>query len=75
VRETRIKWASYVRFWENMQPNKNLKKISVAKTDMTDRVLEHVNAYIEMPNICLVELDLSRNLITDLGLESLCTSL
>ena len=75
MREARIKWFSYQKFWENLKGNKTIKKISVSKTDMTDRVLESAVNYIAADTSQIVDLDLSRNLITDLGLSAFATAL
>jgi Ran GTPase-activating protein (RanGAP) involved in mRNA processing and transport len=45
------------------------------KTDLTDRVLEKMVKYLEQPNIVLLDLDISKNGITDVGLKTLCTAL
>ena len=55
-----------------MSDNSNLKKISVSKTDLTDRVLESMVLFLRNPECSIVDLDISRNLITDVGLSTLC---
>lgn len=68
IRENKLKWVPYSNFWDNIKGNTSLQKINVSKTDLTDRVLEKMCAYLVSPGIKLVDLDLSRNLITDVGL-------
>lgn len=75
MRENKLKWVPYCSFWENLRPNTTLKKINVNKTDLSDRVLEKLCFMLENPAISLVELDLGRNLITDVGLAQLGTAL
>lgn len=55
--------------------NTSLLKINVSKTDLSDRVLEKLCIYINNPEMRLVDLDLSRNSITDLGLQNLAETL
>ena len=68
MRENKLKWIPYSQFWENIQKNTSLVKINVSKTDLSDRVLEKLCLYLDNPAIKLVDLDLSRNSITDVGL-------
>ena len=49
--------------------------MDLQKTDLTDRVVEKMTQYLEQEGIGLIDLDLSRNLITDEGLTMLSTSL
>ena len=75
MRENKLKWVPYCNFWENLRSNTTLKKINVSKTDLSDRVLEKLCLLLDYPNISLVELDLSRNQISDVGLAQLGNSL
>jgi Ran GTPase-activating protein (RanGAP) involved in mRNA processing and transport len=75
MRENKLKWVPYACFWENIQSNTSLLKINVSKTDLSDRVLEKLCLYLQNPNIKLADLDLSRNSITDLGLQNLAETL
>jgi Ran GTPase-activating protein (RanGAP) involved in mRNA processing and transport len=75
MRELKIKWQSYCKFWEGMSENQHLKKISVAKTDMTDRVVESMSYFLSQPDMQVIDLDLSRNLITCEGLACLCAGI
>jgi Ran GTPase-activating protein (RanGAP) involved in mRNA processing and transport len=75
MRENRMKWIPYAAFWENIKPNTSLKKINVSKTEINDRVLEPLCSLLCNPAITLVDLDLSRNLISDVGLATLGTAL
>jgi len=68
MRENKLKWNPYSSFWENMKGNKSLQKINVSKTDLTDRVLEKLCYFLVEPGTKLVDLDLSRNQITDVAL-------
>lgn len=42
---------------------------------MSDRVVEKMGKYLEQPNVSIVDLDISKNQITDAGLKTLCVSL
>jgi hypothetical protein len=46
MRENKIKWVPYCNFWENIKDNKSLLKISVAKTELNDRVIEKMSIYL-----------------------------
>ena len=67
MRENKLKWIPYSSFWENMKNNTSLMKINLSKTDLSDRVMEKMCVYLSNPAIKLVDIDLSRNAITDLG--------
>ena len=75
MRENKLKWVPYAAFWENMKSNNSLLKVNVSKTDLSDRVLEKMCVYLNNPELKLVDLDISRNSITDLGLQNLCETL
>lgn len=75
MRENKLKWVPYASFWENMKNNTSLQKINVSKTDLSDRVLEKLSNYLVNPSLRLVDLDISRNQITDLGLQNLAEAL
>ena len=75
MRENRVKWANYCNFWSQIMPNVSLQKLNLQKTDLTDRVLEKMVKYLEQPNIVLLDLDISKNGITDVGLKTLCAAL
>ena len=75
LRENKIKWTAYQTFWNNLMPNTTLQKINLYKTDLSDRVVERMAIYLEQPNINLMDLDLSKNAITDTGLKVLSNSL
>ena len=68
MRDNKLKWVPYAAFWDNIKGNTSLQKISVSKTDLSDRVLEKTVNYLVSPGIRLVDLDLSRNQLTDVGL-------
>ena len=68
MRDNKLKWVPYAAFWDNIKGNTSLQKISVSKTDLSDRVLEKMVNYLVSPGIRLVDLDLSRNQLTDVGL-------
>lgn len=65
LNENKIKQPSYIKFWELMMANKSIKKISVMKTEVTDKTCESIGPYLSMEWCTLIDLDLSRNLITD----------
>jgi len=75
MRENRLKWIPYAAFWESIKTNITLRKINISKTDLNDRVLEPLCALLRNPAVTLVDLDLSRNLVTDVGLATLGTAL
>lgn len=75
MRENKLKWVPYSNFWENIKGNTSLQKINVSKTDLSDRVLEKMCSYLISPDLKLVDLDLSRNQITDVGLQNLSEAL
>lgn len=70
MRENRLKWMPYAAFWQSIKANTTLKKINVSKTELNDRVLDPLCSMICNPAIQLVDLDLSRNLISDAGLTA-----
>lgn len=75
MRENKLKWVPYASFWDNIKGNTSLQKINVSKTDLSDRVLEKMCTYLISPELRLIDLDLSRNAITDVGLQNLSESL
>ena len=75
MRENRLKWIPYAAFYESIKTNTTLKKINVSKTELNDRVLEPLCSLLCNPAVTLEDLDLSRNLISDVGLAALGTAL
>ena len=75
MRENKLKWFPYSSFWDNIKGNSSLQKINVSKTELSDRVLEKMCQYLLNPDLKLVDLDLSRNQITDVGLQNLSEAL
>ena len=75
MRENKIKWVQYCNFWNLILTNTTLLKMNLQKTDLSDRVVEKMGKYLEQPNVSLVDLDISKNQITDAGLKTLCVSL
>jgi Ran GTPase-activating protein (RanGAP) involved in mRNA processing and transport len=75
MRENKIKWVHYCNFWNLILTNTTLLKMNLQKTDLSDRVVEKMGKYLEQPNVSLVDLDISKNQITDAGLKTLCASL
>lgn len=75
MRENKLKWVPYSNFWENIKGNTSLQKINVSKTDLSDRVLEKMCQYLLNPEVKLVDLDISRNTISDVGLQNLSEAL
>ena len=58
-----------------MMPNRTIQKLNLCKTDLSDRVVERLAAYLEQTGLALADLDLSKNNITDAGLKILSASL
>ena len=56
-------------------PNKVIQKINLHKTDLSDRVIINMVQYLEQNDISLIDLDLSRNLISDEGIKVLSNAL
>lgn len=46
MRENKIKSVPYCSFWKNIKDNRSLLKISVAKTELNDRVIEKMSIYL-----------------------------
>jgi hypothetical protein len=46
MRNTRIRVNNYSAFWDSLKDNKNLKKISVQKTDINDKVAIKLQDYL-----------------------------
>jgi hypothetical protein len=47
MRGNRIKVSQYCSFWEELIPNKSLKKLNVSKTDLSDRVVGALSTFLE----------------------------
>ena len=75
LNENKIRHTSYIKFWEFLMGNKSIKKISVMKTEVSDKTCESIGPYLSNKWCTLIDLDLSRNLITDAGLTTLMTNL
>ena len=75
MKENKIKWTSYQKFWSSLMPNKTIQKLNLNKTDLSDRVIEKMGLYLEQQDINLLDLDLSRNFISDEGIKVLSKSL
>ncbi len=75
MRENKLKWQNYCGFWENTRGNTSLLKINVSKTDLSDKILVKMTLIIREEGVRLMDLDLSRNLITDVGLATLADAL
>jgi len=75
LKDNKIKWVPYQNFWESMLTNKTLLKINLSKTDMSDRVVEKMCEYICQEDITLVDLDISKNHVSDAGLSILSRAL
>lgn len=75
MREMKLRTSDYVSFWDKLELNRGLKKISVAKTEMTDKVVDSMCRFVAQPYIPLIDLDVSRNQITDSGLTALSRAL
>jgi Ran GTPase-activating protein (RanGAP) involved in mRNA processing and transport len=75
MRENKIKASHYNEFWVNFTPNQHLQKMVLAKTELTDKVVERLGTFLEQPKCGLIDLDISKNGITDFGLKNLIASL
>ena len=72
MNENKIKPASYLKFWESLKNNKSLKKITAMKTEINDRICDEIGFFLSRKTCNILELDLSKNIISDLGLTSIC---
>jgi hypothetical protein len=61
LKENKLKQTQYCNFWELMAENRSLRKINVAKTEVTDKVCAKISHYLIQPDIRLSDLNLSRN--------------
>ena len=75
MKENKIKWTAYQKFWVSMIPNKVIQKINLHKTDLSDRVVDKMGQYLSQQDINLIDLDISRNYISDDGLKILSQAL
>jgi Ran GTPase-activating protein (RanGAP) involved in mRNA processing and transport len=75
MRENKIKISTYCNFWDNLKPNSALLKINVSKTELSDKILEHLCGYLQSGACSLIDLDVSRNNITDAGLSLLAVAM
>ena len=75
MRNNKIKQTSYGLFWLAMCGNQSLKKMSVSKTDLNDKVVEKLQEFLKDENTQVNELDLSKNSISDQGMKSLTAGL
>ena len=71
----RIKQTQYCNFWELMSENRALRQLNVAKTEVTDKVCSKISQYLKQPELRLIDLNLSRNLIAAEGLVALAEAL
>lgn len=58
-----------------MAENRSLRKINVAKTEVTDKVCTHISIFLQQPDLRLHDLNLSRNQIAAEGLIALADAL
>lgn len=58
-----------------MTPNRSLKKINVTKTEINDKVCIQISTYLKEPDLALIDINLSRNLIQHDGLIALAEAL
>ena len=75
LKENKIKWLPYQNFWTFMLPNKTIQKINLQRTDLSDRVIEKMVDYLVQDDITLIDLDISKNHISDQGLKILAEAL
>ena len=61
MKENKLKQTQYCNFWELMAENRSLRKVNVAKTEVTDKVCTKISAYLQQPDLRLHDLNLSRN--------------
>jgi len=69
ISNSKIKAAPFTSFFMAIKNNKSLKKINASKTELSDKVCEKIAEFLSMEELRLQELDLSRNLITDVGFK------
>jgi|TARA_B110001450_G_C17545010_1_gene450193 Ran GTPase-activating protein (RanGAP) involved in mRNA processing and transport len=58
-----------------MAENRSLRKINVAKTEVTDKVCSKISIFLQQKDLRLIELNLSRNQIAADGLLALAEAL
>lgn len=58
-----------------MAENRSLRKINVAKTEVTDKVCTKISIFLQQPGLELQDLNLSRNQIAADGLIALADAL
>ena len=58
-----------------MAENRSLRKINVAKTEVTDKVCTKISIFLQQPDLRLHDLNLSRNQIAAEGLIALADAL
>ena len=58
-----------------MTENRSLKKINIAKTEVTDKVSIKISRFLQQPGLKLQDLNLSRNQIAADGLIALADAL
>jgi len=61
----RIGTTRYTNFFTSLCDNSSLKKLNLHKTDINHKVAEMLAEYISQPDLKLVDLDLSKNSLTD----------
>jgi hypothetical protein len=58
-----------------MSGNRSLRRINIAKTEVTDKVCVKIGAHLQAPDLRLQDLNLSRNQISGDGLIALAEAL
>lgn len=61
LKENKLKQPQYCNFWELMSENRSLRRINIAKTDVTDKVCQKISVYLQSPDLRLQDLNLSKN--------------
>ena len=61
LKENKIKQSQYCDFWNLIAENRSLRKINVAKTEVTDKVCAKISTFLQQPDMELLDLNLSRN--------------
>ena len=61
LKENKLKEPQYCNFWELMSENRSLRRMNIAKTDVTDKVCQKISIYLQAPGLRLQDLNLSKN--------------
>ena len=75
LKENKFKQVQYCNFWELMATNRSLRKVNIAKTEITDKVCQKISNYLSHQDLNLQDLNLSRNQIASDRVIALATAL